>query len=202
MILSEIRTRVLRLVGDENSVVFTSPEIADYVNEGFRLMAEDLQCLRSIASIAITDVNGYVTLPADFIRLVSIRYGGLALPKLEAEEVRGSYLAQATGVPSGFIMDGFGKLLLYPITISGTGLDVSIHYVRYPADISLDAAVSEMPTQLHINVVYYALYRCYQRLNDNESAAFARTDFDQKLAMWRSRSDNTFVDSFETVRDV
>lgn len=200
--LATIRTKVLRLVGDEDGVIFTSAILNDYINEAFQEISLETQVLRKRTTITTTDAEGMITLPSDFNRLVSLRYDNNALPKLHAGYIRPYFHSQATGTPSGYSVFSATKLLLYPIKASGTGLNIVLEYVALPATLSLDADVSELPEPLHNIAAQYALARCYQQLNDADSHGMAMADYNNRLMKWIARNDNSSIDSFESIREV
>lgn len=200
--LATIRTRVQRLVGDEDGVIFTSAILNEYVNEAFEEISLETQVLRKTTTITTTDSAGMITLPADFNRIVSLRYDNSVIPKLHAGYTRPYFHSQSTGTPSGYSVFSATKLLLYPLKVSGTGLNIVLEYVATPATLSADGDVSELPVPLHNIAVQYTLGRCYQQLNDADSYSMAMTDFNNRLMKWLARNDNSSVDSFESVREV
>lgn len=200
--LATIRTKVLRLVGDEDAVIFSSAIVNDYINEAFQEIALETQVIRKLATITTTDANGLITLPSDFNRLVSLRYDNAVIPKLHAGYTRAFFLTQTTGTPSGYAVFSSTKLLLYPLKLSGTGLNIILEYVATPATLAADGDVSELPEPLHNMAAQYALARCYQQLNDAESHGMAMADYNNRLMKWIARNDNTSIDSFESIREV
>lgn len=199
--LAELRTRIQRGFGDENQVVITNAEIDDLVNEAVREISKMIGLNSTTTSITTTDANGRITVPADFLQVKEIRYNGLILPMIPRTVINARYTEVQQGEPAGWYLYNYNTIQLWPIKVSGTGLDISFSYVSLPATLVLTSDIPALPTYLHDAIVDYVVYQAYSKISDTEIANFYLGRFQKKLGDAMYLRDNPLEAYADSVKD-
>lgn len=199
--LAELRTRIQRGFGDENQVVITNAEIDDLVNEAVREISKMIGLNSTTTSITTTDANGRITVPADFLQVKEIRYNGLILPMIPRTVINARYTEVQQGEPAGWYLYNYNTIQLWPIKVSGIGLDISFSYVSLPATLVLTSDIPALPTYLHDAIVDYVVYQAYSKISDTEIANFYLGRFQKKLGDAMYLRDNPLEAYADSVKD-
>ena len=199
--LAEIRTYVQRLFGDENQAVVVNAEMDEYINEGVWETAKLTEAYaQNSTTITTTDAYGRISLPVDYIKMKELRFNGLALPILNPTIVKPWYGTIQEGNPVGWYLWDYDQIQLWPVIVSGTGLNIVLMYTSYPAIIA-SGDTPTIPGTLHRTAGMYALYKCYVKVADMEMANAALGDFQRKVQEWIYNRDNQMEGAAATVRD-
>lgn len=199
--LAELRTRIQRGFGDENQVVITNAEIDDLVNEAVREISKMIGLNSTTTNITTTDANGRIAVPADFLQVKEIRYNGLILPMIPRTVINARYTEVQQGEPAGWYLYNYNTIQLWPIKVSGTGLDISFSYVSLPATLVLTSDIPALPTYLHDAIVDYVVYQAYSKISDTEIANFYLGRFQKKLGDAMYLRDNPLEAYADSVKD-
>ena len=135
--------------------------------------------------VTVSGTAGYA-LPSDFSRAYNVEVldsSGNALP-LTPETLVGydTKSSSATGQPQLYVIDG-QTLRLWPVP--DNQFTVRLRYYRTPATMDSAIDVPEIPATYHHLLVSYALWHCYERENDYNSAQYHKGRFDEDLAKCR-----------------
>lgn len=169
MKVADIITRVRNIAGDVNVLQFTNEQVLDWVNDGVRECAIQNNLLQKRGTQTVVSGQREYSLPADVMRLHSVRYDNdkLSIRTMEEfDEVYGDSTT-ATGTPTVcYVWAGF--LNLYP-TPDNSVKQLVIDYIYDPAPILIaDIATTEppLPTSYHARLVDYCLAQVAQQDDD------------------------------------
>lgn len=160
----------------------------DRLNQGLGYVAAqtDFRELLAVESYTTTNQTASYPLPSDFSRLYNVEIvdSGGSLRPLAAESLVGYDTKAPTqeGQPQVYVIDG-ANLKLWPVPDGA--YTVRFRYFRTPAPLSSPNDVPEIPATYHRLLVSYALWHCYERENDYQSAQYHKARFDEDLAKCR-----------------
>lgn len=199
--LAELRTRIARGFGDENQAVVVQAEIDDLINESIREISKFLELNSTQTTITTTDADGMIALPSDFLRMKELRYNGLILPMIPRSVVLARYTEVQQGEPAGWYPYDYTRIQLWPLKISGTGLDIKMRYVSTPATLAVAGNSPALPAFIHDAIVDYSVYLAYSKVSDTEMAGFYFQRFQKKLGDAMYLRDNPLEGVSDTVKD-
>lgn len=200
--LAELRSKIQRLFGDEDEAVITIVAINDFINESIRQIAIDCELIvMTAATITTTDADGLIALPSDFLRIHSLRYNNILLPQITPLMARAAYETIEDGEPQGWLPYDFNQLQLWPRKVSGTGLDIKLRYLGYPALLSVDGNSPDLPAVLHEAIVQYSLMRSFEQIQDIQMAEYARGDYNRQIMQYNYLRNNPQIDRFAAIVD-
>lgn len=199
--LATIRTRVQRGFGDENQAVVVTAELDDLVNEGVREISQALELNATSTTITTTDADGRIAIPADFLKVKELRYDGLILPMIPRTVVLARYTEVQQGEPAGWYPYDYTRIQLWPLKISGTGLNIKLDYIRVPATLVNGSDSVALTTILEDALVDYVVYLCYSKVADAQMANFYLGKYQRKIGNAMYLRDNPLEGYADSVKD-
>lgn len=158
------------------------------LNQALGYVAAQTDFRELLDTESYTTSNGVASyaLPADFSRLYNVEIvdpAGAVLP-LGIETLLGydTKAPSQTGQPQVYVIDG-QNLKLWPVP--DAAYTVRVRHYRRPATLVNANDVPEIPGVYHHLLVSYALWHCYERENDYQSAQYHKARFDEDLAKCR-----------------
>lgn len=193
---TEIATRVKRTFGDESGAQIQDADILRWINDAQREIAWNNDLLQIKATAAVVANQAGYSMPADILRLRSVKYQGVPLSGTsmqEADDLLSNYATPTqvpVGVPQTFWVYA-QTITLYPTPSTAGATDLTLFYTRSPTELTALSQTPEIPTQYHNRIVEYCVAQAYE-LDDNLNASQA------KLAQFKSgiessRGDLDFV---------
>jgi hypothetical protein len=146
----------------------------------------DFRQLMDTESYTTSNGTSSYALPSDFSRLYDVELvqtDGYVVSL--GPEVMARYETNntaATGQPQLYAIQG-SNLELWPVPDGP--FTVRLRYFRNPAELTNSIDVPEIPATYHHLLVSYALWHCYERENDYNSAQYHKARFDEDLAKCR-----------------
>lgn len=153
---------------------------------GYVAAQADFRELFDTESYTTVNATASYALPTDFSRLYNVEVvdsNGVPKP-LAAESLVGydTKDSSQTGQPQVYVIDG-QNLKLWPVP--NAAYTVKVRHYRKPATLSNSNDVPQIPSIYHHLLVSYALWHCYERENDYQSAQYHKARFDEDLAKCR-----------------
>jgi hypothetical protein len=166
MLVSEIVTRVQRSVGDSDQLQVTEADIIRWINDGMTEVAMDNFLLTKKATTPTVAGTATYSLPADLMKLHSVRFNGTKIKTTTLQQVEQDYNLAAVdqGTPE-VAWVWAGLIELYPVPNSIKNLD--IYYTRQPVLVTTTANTPELPLQYHQRLVDFCLAQVAQ-MDDNQ----------------------------------
>jgi hypothetical protein len=174
MLVSDIVTRVQRVVGDADQLQVTEADIIRWINDAMRECAIDNQLLtKKATSVTVVNDSNY-SLPSDVLKLHSVRYDGSKIKTATLQQVEQEYNLGAADKGRPEVCYVWDNLLeLYPIPNEAKNLD--IYYTRKPVDVTGVGNTPELPDQYHQRLVDYCLAQVAQ-MDDNQELYMLKMD--------------------------
>lgn len=138
---------------------------------------------RTAATVAVVGGTDTYALPADFVRLVSLRD---ASKRYVLEEVDATVIdtqPAATGSPTLYAVDG-SSLLIWPTPSAAVTL--TLRYWATPAVMDDDADIPAIPSDYVDLLVTYARSKLFRWEDDKQMADQLLADFERDLGLARS----------------
>ena len=145
----------------------------------------DFRELFSSDTITTSASDGEYALPADFMRVYSLMYTPTATdsyPLQEASQGDLDTLPFSNGLPTHYTIAN-GVVSLWPTPDSAYTL--RLRYYAKPVTLENADNVPEIPSIYHHLLVSYALWHCYERENDYNSAQYHKARFDEDIMKCR-----------------
>lgn len=148
-------------------------EVKDWLNEAQRDIAHRQKVLTKSIVNQVVPNDQLIPLPNDYIDLKGLRFDGF--------EVEWPDEAAVFGTPSsGPIARVIGrKIQINPLPAAGAIYDMD--YAYEPADLVADGAISELPSDLHQKLVFYARAQGFLRLNNYAQAQYWTDRYEEGL---------------------
>lgn len=157
MLASDIIARVRATAGDTDILQFTDATILTWINDATRECASNNNLLQKTGtSNTVAGTQSY-PIPADILRLHSVRYNKEKLDILsmsEFDKFVDDYASSQQGTPLVCYLWAT-NLTLYPIPDSVKVL--TIEYTRTPVDVTLVGNTPDLPVMYHRRLVDYCL---------------------------------------------
>lgn len=201
MKVSEIITRVRDTAGDTNVLQFTDATLVNWINDGVRECAVDNNLLQKRASQTVASGAASAVLPADILKIHSIKANGQKLKIMTLDEFdRETDGATASGTPQIAYLWA-GALNLYPTP--SEAVQVTIDYIYNPADLtssggSFGDQVPVLPVGYHQRLVDYCLAQVAQQDDDLNRYAVKMEEFRTGVAKLND-TDRTEEDSYSMI---
>lgn len=187
--LSQLRYWTQYLVGDPQMTTYSSTMYKDAINFAIKDYAKKTGVTYTEAA-ATPDVNGFVTLPADYLRVQRVIYPILSV---QTQLVEGSFRFESmkyntwqgtAGTPARWILWSGQKIKLTPVPASP--LSTTIGYIQKPTDLSADSDTvdARIPDAHNEFLKYAAAFWLLQLDGDNQNLALAdsyMTKFNQLI---------------------
>lgn len=170
MKLSDIITRVQRQFGDDIQAQITTDDIIRWVNDACLEIVTNNNTNEGyqLGTTPVVAGQRAYELPADLLRLRSIRVNGLRLNGSTYDQLSevDAELESTVGIPTAYWVYG-GELNLYPVPSDNLG-NLTIMYVKTPdkmTDVTLDRE-PDVPQMYHPRIVEYCIAQAAE-LDDN-----------------------------------
>jgi hypothetical protein len=161
--------------------------IQDRLNQGQAYVAAQTDFRELFSSEEIATVNDDVAydLPTDYMRVYSLMYtpsGADAFPLTEVSQGDLDAFPISSGVPTHYAVAG-DEVRLWPTP--DTAYTLRLRYYKKPASLVNASDTPEIPGTYHHLLVSYALWHCYERENDYNSAMYHKGRFDEDIMKCR-----------------
>lgn len=192
MTVQQIINRIRRTFGDDSAVQINDSDIIGWINEAMKEIVVQLNLLQVIGTAATVANQSNYTLPADNLRLHSVKWQGNSLRYLSLEQAEESLPNKddaanfPVGIPTHYWVWG-NTITIYPAPASSGATDLKIYYNRMPVDVAAVGDIPELPTIYHIRIIEYCLAQAHD-LDDNI--------FGAELKM------GTFSQNLQSMRDI
>lgn len=169
MKLNDIIVRVQRQFGDDVQAQITKDDIVRWVNDAcLEIVTNNDTAEGMIASKSVLSGTSVYDLPADIIRIRSVRVNGYKMAASTYEQLNeiDPDLENTTGAPTHYWVYG-GKLNLYPTPNEDLG-KINVLYVKTPDIMTVEMLTKEpdVPVQYHPRIVEYCIAQAAE-LDDN-----------------------------------
>lgn len=182
----DVKTRVQRTFGDEAGSQVTDADVYRWINDAQReiAIANDLLQVKGTQNVVAAQHD--YTLPNDILKLLSVKYNGIALRAItmqEADELIGSIdqsnvQGYPTGTPTHYWIFA-NQINFYPSPDAAIVGGITIYYIKQPTDVAADNDALSTPVEYFNRIVEYCLSLAYE-MDENYDAA------NQKLAQFKS----------------
>ena len=213
MLLSEMRTAVADMAGDQDNTQFSTAQIDRYINWAQTEIAVRYDVYEktiNITALDSTDIIGGILLPADFVRVSNLFWNSVKLSQIPASEMYSEGDAPITtgnGEPQYYAIENYRtgnqrRLSLYPYQTPGrsSGFTAKLFYVARPADLTLVGDISPLPLDIHETICEYAVARCKMQENDLQGAKFFLDMVKEHMAYLGFNMSVTNSDSYAGMR--
>jgi len=196
MKLAEIITRVQRQFGDDVQSQITTDDIVRWVNDACIEIANDAS-VTSVMQRGRTSVlanQSEYALPADLLKLRSVRVNGMKLRGTTYEQISEAY--EAEGNPDSYwVLEG--KLYLFPVPTSDLGT-MDVYYVKAPDKLDANATDREpdVPKIYHNRIVEYCIAQAAELDDDLDHYNLKMAQFRDGVSRSRGDSENPEGDGF------
>lgn len=153
------------------------------LNEAQRYIAAqtDFRELFKTYTVTTSGGAGSYALPADFLRLYNITIvdgQGNTIPLFEEVLMDFQTRPAASGQPSQYTIEGTN---IYVWPTPDAAYTLKVRYYKLPTLLTQPNDEPEIPSEYHHLLVSYALWHCYERENDYQSAQYHKGRFDEDL---------------------
>lgn len=174
-----MRTEVLATGFDPNAY---GARIDTYINNALGSVARDMDYFGAEATETITTLSGTAVYPwpVDLARIRSIfnAVTNLELTRVALSDIDRSQ--QVAGTPAFFATDST-NFRFYP-TPDASAYTLTLRYWRMPAVLVNDTDVPALPVDYHDMLITYALWKCYERDDDTDTAAYHEKQYKEQFA--------------------
>lgn len=210
MIVSDIKTRVKRLFGDESGVQLTDDDILRAINDAQRHIVQSNETLleKTAVSSSISGQQEY-SLPADLLIFKFLSFKGTGdvaynqlkgLSVLEFNEYIDSWDSNTSnlGVPAVYTLHA-GKFLCYPVPQDTIANCFKIYYNRTPVDVVLDGDTPDLPVLYHQILVDLVIKFAFEMDEDWEAAAAKSQEANKNIGTLRGRENWKQEDKYPVI---
>lgn len=138
---------------DVHNQDYSDAEIIDAVNSALAHLSEDLLCFSRTWLIPTKEGIGRYELPSDFLRLISVKFKGATITKVESMEARSNRKYHCTAPSVSLDMQ---TIHLFPSEGIKEGERVELYY-HYFETINDESDSVSLPNNAKESMVYYAL---------------------------------------------
>ncbi len=203
MNLGEIKQRVKRTLGDETGALIEEDDIISWVNEAQLDIARKTEVLQDFTTIDVVANQESYDIPADFLKIVSVSYAGISLPRTTRAELDSISPARAADtfqdIPFKYYNWGT-KLWLYPKPLLDLADGITFYYVFRPSNLVSDADVSELPVQMHSSIIDYCVARGRDLNEEFYGSSLSQQRFDTAVMLSRDEQKDSSMDSYPAIR--
>src|SRR5690349_6095824 len=210
MIVSDIKTRVKRIFGDESGVQLTDSDIIRMINDAqLEIVKRNESLLEKTATSGCTSGIQEYSLPADLLIFKFLLWkgtGDISYRKLkgfstaEFNEYIDAWDSNTSnlGVPSCFTIHA-GKFLVFPIPQDTIASCFKIYYNRSPVDVALDSDPLDIPLLYHPVIVDMVLKSTYEMDEDWEAAGNKSQETNKDIDYLRGREEWKQEDKYPVI---
>lgn len=156
MDLATIRNAARVHLRDEAKEFIPDSDLTTWVNEAQRDLANRLSIIESEIDDGAVEADGSILLPARFINAQVLRIGTDNYEFVDDEAFFTARDAQQ-GAPYLVARIIGSRIELDPKPAAGTTYD--LEYTSFPADLAADGDISPLPEELHIKLVWWAVWQ-------------------------------------------
>jgi hypothetical protein len=198
MKLTDCITRVRNISGDTTSLQFTDSQVTDWVNDGIRECAVQNNLLQKRATQNSVVGQSDYALPADILKLHSIKYDDVKLPVITLEEFDEQYsgVGASTTVQRGtpsvcYIWAGLLVLFPAPNVVKALVTDYTYRAtdLASPADANTELP---LPVGYHSRIVDYCLAQVYLQDDNNTMYQVKMQEFQTGVQNLKDQPENTY----------
>ena len=175
--LSQLETSVRRLIQEEDTsnTNFTSAEITDYLNEGIRRLATNLEWqLAVFTATSVQDQSTY-TLPGHIVSIIDLTLDGQPLSILDRSDLDrlyGDWVNEEASEPRVAYRADRNRLGLFPKPSADyTGKQIRLQAVKLPDTLVDTGDVPDVHIAFQDLLPFYAAFRCHLKAGNREAAA-------------------------------
>lgn len=200
MIVSDVKTRVKRLFGDESGVQLTDSDIVRAINDAQYEVVKRNESLLETTAIAscAAGIQEY-PLPANLLIFKFMMYKGTAdiaynklkgLTPAEFNEYIDSWDSNTSnlGVPAVFTLYA-GKFLVFPVPSDTIANCFKIYYNRLPVDMVNDGDTLDLPLLYHPVIVDLVVKFAFEMDEDWQAAANKSQETNKDIDFLRGREE-------------
>jgi hypothetical protein len=155
------------------------------IGQAYVAAQTDFRELFSSDTITCAAADAEYTLPTDFMRVYSLLYvptSGQPASLTEVSQADLDLNDPSSGTPTHYTVQN-GEVRLWPTPDSAYTL--RLRYYAKPATLVSGGDTPEIPGTYHHLLVTYALWHCYERENDYNSAMYHKGRFDEDIMKCR-----------------
>lgn len=199
MIVSDVIRKAGRRFGDSSNVMISNQDWYDFINDAVFRIVREVGALEATSTAAANTFP--LNFPADFVRVIDVKYGTDPLAMIQAEDLEAKQvdISDNPDAPYFYYLENF-KIKLYPVPPVGDTTTVTTNYVKMPTNVVSTGDSIGIPTMYHEDIVTWCVARCHER-NENWSAMdrFEKEFFDSTGA--RMEDAKVGDDSYQIIRD-
>ena len=205
MNLGGLARRVRRILGDDNGILISDQDIADWASDGLQEVVKRTQPNQEITTYAVAANDEEYPLDADVISVERVTLDGVRLGKTTLQEMeiqapdRDSETSK--GTPTAYYLWD-GNIYLYPKpALAGT---LKVWQNTLPSEITVynAATVLDLPARYHESLVLFALHKAKQRDEDWTAADRFLASFEASLGEIIENESNPSTGSYPSIRPV
>jgi hypothetical protein len=158
----QIRSAVAEALRSTGFVRWTSVELDEYIDDGYRMIANRTGCVAATTTLTTTPNNHYIDLPRETLYPIAFRDLGTGLP---IDPVHWSFIdrnpfwARKTSTRAEIVAAWGLKRLLLDAAYTVVASIEMMHTVSPITGLGSDGAVPSFPQQFHVALVDYAHFR-------------------------------------------
>lgn len=178
MIVQDVINRVRRTVGDVDVLQFADADVYVWINDSAKECAQDNNLLQKTATTVVVNGTSDYNLPADILKLHSVRYDDQKINVLTMEEFD-KYVSDFQTTSKGTSTICYiwaAKLTLYPIPDNSTK-NLKILYTRTPVEVTANGDAIDLPVMYHRRIVDYCLAMVAEQDDDMERYQIKMQEF-------------------------
>lgn len=158
-----------------------------FMNEGVQFISTKIEWPRDIVSVQVEDDIPAYTLLTDTLKILTAYFGDQnvqgdvrplhVVTEEKLNEYDSSWLdktSSSKGTPNKIMLLDRNTILVHPrpnTTQSASGKKIYLNYVYYPAALSADGDIPDLPPIYHDSIKEYAAYLCYMGILKNPNLA-------------------------------
>lgn len=185
---------------DSTNSDFTDAQLKEFANQAIRFTAPKILYPRTSGNVAPLVSTKVYSWPTDFMHLLIAYYGNTAVSggiwKLDIvthERLAAIYprwledVAENDGAPRFIMLLNRTQFVLFPSPNAAnvtSGNQIRLYYANYPAEITSDSAVPDLPEPYHDTLSTYVAHLCYAGKLQNPKLSDAKlTEYVKKIEM-------------------
>lgn len=189
----QLTTRCRNLLNETSTTntQFTDAMLLDAMNDGYLLAAAKSGLNQSIATASSVLGQALYALPADVLRIQTVKYSDPTLSTAVLLPLTYMTLLQLGARYNNWENDPNGLTLvyyrpkrtvlgLYPKPVAAGTSNIKIYYTERPTKLAAASDIPDLPEEHHILLPYYAAFQMLMMARDPAAGGF-KTLFDQGL---------------------
>jgi hypothetical protein len=202
MLASDIATRVRRTFGDDAGILITDADILRWINDAQREIAVKANLLQVRATTAVAPGVNEVAVPANILRLHSVKFQNvklIALSQNEADQFDlGAVPTTSRATPTHYWLFA-NTLTLYPAPNTTDPDDLKMYYTRTPVEVTALGDTPELPVEYHNRIVEYCAAQAAEMDNDNGRYQLKMGQFEAGVSELKGLGEQDQNDVYPTI---